>query len=67
MKEDLAIAKNTILELEDEKRSAESQRDTILHVHKHHIEVCPNCGYKLETDNNNSKSNTWNKYLILRL
>ncbi|XP_060572577.1 RUN and FYVE domain-containing protein 2-like isoform X2 [Ruditapes philippinarum] len=38
MKEDLAIAKNTILELEDEKLSAESQRDTILHVHKHHIE-----------------------------
>ncbi|XP_053392921.1 RUN and FYVE domain-containing protein 2-like isoform X2 [Mercenaria mercenaria] len=38
MKEDLAIAKNTILELEDEKQNAESQRDTILHVHKHHIE-----------------------------
>jgi rubrerythrin len=58
MKEDLAIAKNTILELEDEKLSAESQRDTILHVHKHHIEVCPKCGFKLEPDNNNSKSNT---------
>ncbi|XP_052266709.1 RUN and FYVE domain-containing protein 2-like isoform X1 [Dreissena polymorpha] len=38
MKEDLAIAKNTILQLEDEKKVLESQRDTILHVHKHTIE-----------------------------
>ncbi|XP_052773317.1 RUN and FYVE domain-containing protein 2-like isoform X1 [Mya arenaria] len=38
MKEDLAIAKNEIIELKEEKDVAESQRDTILHVHKHHIE-----------------------------
>lgn len=55
MKEDLAIAKNRILELEEEKRSAESERDTILHVHKHTIEVCPNCGQTLESENNNTK------------
>jgi len=56
MKEDLAISKNTIIELEEEKLTAESQRDTILHVHKHQIEVCPKCGSSLQTNNNNAKT-----------
>ena len=52
MKEDLAISKNTILELEDEKEQAETQRDTILHAHKHTIEVCSHCGHPIQNNNN---------------
>ena len=57
MKEDLAISKNTILELEEEKKQAETQRDTILHTHKHTIEVCSHCGHPIQ--NNNNINDTW--------
>lgn len=57
MKEDLAISKNTILELEEEKKQLETQRDTILHAHKHTIEVCSHCGHPIQ--NNNNVNDTW--------
>ena len=53
MKEDLAIAKNTIIELEEQNKTVESQRDTILHAHKHTIEVCSHCGQRIPQNNNN--------------
>ena len=56
MKEDLAISKNTILQLEEEKKVVETQRDTILNVHKQQIEVCSHCGHRVQNNNNVSKT-----------
>ena len=56
MKEDLAISKNTILQLDEEKTILETQRDTILNVHKQQIEVCSHCGHPVQINNNVPKT-----------